>query len=78
MAVQRPNRLKEIALQQYQETPETLIPRILREEGSISGAAQRLGVNRNTVRYWINKLHIRVESHRTVEITAMPEKVVQS
>ena len=73
MAVQRPNRLKEIAKNSYGETLDTLIPRVLREEGSISGAALKLGVNRNTVRYWIKKLHLQVDSRRTVEIIQLAE-----
>lgn len=75
MAVHRPNRLKEIAQRDYGETPDTLVPRILKEEGSIAGAASRLGVNRNTVRYWINKLHIQVESRRAIEIIQLPTVV---
>lgn len=77
MAVQRPNRLKEIAERDFGETPDALVPRILKEEGSITGAATRLGVNRNTIRYWIKKLNIQVESRRAVEIIQLPT-VVQS
>lgn len=63
MAVQRPNRLKEIA-SEMGETPETLVPRIVREEGSIYGAAVRLGVSRSTLAYWLKKMGLKVETRR--------------
>lgn len=63
MAPQKPNRLIEIA-SGMGETPETLVPRIVREEGSIYGAAVKLGVSRTTIAYWLKKLGIKVETHR--------------
>lgn len=63
MASQRPNRLKEIALERG-ETPETLVPKTVREEGSIYGAAVKLGVSRTTIAYWLKKMGIKVETQR--------------
>ena len=60
---QRSNRLKEIAAK-LGETPETLVPRTVREEGSIYGAAVKLGVSRNTIGYWLKKMGIKVETQR--------------
>lgn len=62
-SLNRPNKLKEIAASQG-EAVEQLIPRIVREEGSIAGAARRLGVGNTTIRYWLKKLGLKVESRR--------------
>lgn len=51
----RSGRLKAIALEMG-EPIETLIPRMVEEEGTAMGAAMRLGVTVNTVRYWLLKL----------------------
>lgn len=63
MAEQRPNRLKELA-QSLNVTPEALVSRTVREEGSLYGAAVKLGVSRTTIAYWLKKMGIKVETHR--------------
>jgi transcriptional regulator with GAF, ATPase, and Fis domain len=50
------------------ETPETLVPRTVREEGSVYGAAVKLGVSRNTIAYWLKKMGIKVETQRVTTI----------
>ncbi len=49
------------------EPIETLVPRIVREEGSTYKAAVRLGVAPNTIRYWMLKLGYRAESTLVVD-----------
>lgn len=38
------------------ESIEEMIPRVVKEEGSATRAAQRLGVAPNAIRYWLKKL----------------------
>jgi len=59
----RPNRLKEIALARGMAI-EDLIPLTVNEAGSIAGAARVLGVGNTTIRYWLNKMGLKVESRR--------------
>lgn len=40
----------------------------LQESGSITAAADRLGVSRRTLHRWINKLHIRVDRQVVTEV----------
>lgn len=75
MASQRPNRLKEIASQRG-ETPETLVPRTVREAGSVYGAAVKLGVSRTTISYWLKKLGIKVETQRIATFEESHAEVV--
>ena len=72
---QRPNRLKEIATK-LGETPETLVPRTVREEGTVYGAAVKLGVSRNTISYWIKKMGMKVETNRVTTLEEMPKAEV--
>jgi len=72
MAAQRPNRLKEIAIERG-VTIETLIPRTVSEEGSVYGAAVKLGVSRNTVSYWLKKMNIKVETNRVTTLEHQPK-----
>ena len=70
MGIQRPNRLKEIALQQGEDVG-TLVVRTVREEGSVYGAAVKLGVARNTIHYWLKKVNFVVETRR---VTTLEER----
>jgi len=71
MAYQRPNLLKEAAKEKG-ETPETLVPKAVKEHGSIAAAAVALGVSPTTIRYWLKKLKIKVETRR---VTTFAEEV---
>jgi hypothetical protein len=48
----KPDKLKEIE-REYNEPLESLIPRVVAEEGSISGAAARFRVAANTIHNWV-------------------------
>jgi len=47
-------KLKDMAIK-YGEALETLIPRLIVQEGSISGAAKLLDVYPSAVRFWMNR-----------------------
>lgn len=68
--VQRPNRLKEKAAEQG-KTPEDFVRETVLEEGTIYGAAVKLGVSRNTIAYWLKKMGLKVETSR---VTVLQEK----
>lgn len=72
MGKQKPNRLKELAAQTG-DTPENLVPRTIREEGSVLAAALKLGVAPNTLRYWLKKLGIRAETHSVTTLEQQPQ-----
>lgn len=63
----KPNRLKDIA-DAYGEPIEDLLPRVVSEEGSISGAARKLGVASNAIRYWLKKMNYAATTRRIVEL----------
>ena len=63
----RPNRLKEFAAKTGEPIAQ-LVPRVIREEGSIYGAAQRLGVAPNTIQYWLKKLGLVVRYRQVAEV----------
>lgn len=65
----RPHRLKEIA-ESMGESPETLVPRIVVEEGSIAAAARRLGVSNNSIRHWLKKLHYTTQTKQVISLEA--------
>lgn len=48
--------------------PIEVIKNALYEEKSIAGAAMKLGVNRDTIRYWLNKENLRFEVEQIVHI----------
>lgn len=51
----------EKAAQKHREPLETLIPRMVAEEGSIHKAAVRLGVYPNSIRHWMKSNNYRLE-----------------
>ena len=40
---------------------ETLIPKLYREHGTLEGVAQSLGVNANTLYYWLARMGLKIE-----------------
>jgi hypothetical protein len=61
----RPNKLKDIA-DELGEPLETLIPRIVQEEGAVHRAAVRLGVAPNSINNWLKKHGYRPVTTMTV------------
>ena len=61
-----------VAEGQLGEPLETLIPRLIQAEGTMSGAARRLGVTGGTLTYWCLRLGIRVEKRAVVTGQEMP------
>jgi transposase-like protein len=70
VGVQKPNALKELAVKR-RTTPEKLVRSAVESEGSITGAATKLGVGRTTISYWLKKMGVTVETRR---VTAIQEK----
>lgn len=50
------------------EPLETLIPRVIREQGSVHKAAIVLGVYPNAIRHWLEKNKLRLVVHRTIDV----------
>lgn len=50
------------------ESLETLIPRVIRETGSVHKAAIVLGVYPNAIRHWLDKNKLRLVIRRTVDV----------
>lgn len=61
------HRLRKIA-EELGEPIEELIPRVVREEGAMYRAAQRLGVAPNTVRYWLKRLGYNTATTSQIEL----------
>lgn len=74
MAKYGPNQLKAKA-RELKEPLEILIPRVVREEGSISGAARRLDVSAGSIRYWLRKFNYVTEVRH---IVTLEQEVAQS
>lgn len=56
-----PSKLHEIA-KEHGEPLETLIPRVIEEEGSVNAATQKLGLSgTNIINWWLMKNGLRVE-----------------
>lgn len=54
--------------EQFNEPLETLIPRIVREEGSITKAAHRLGVYPNALQYWMRTNGYRLITRQVADV----------
>lgn len=61
------NRLKTIERERG-EPLEALIPRLIKEEGTVFGAAVALGVHPNTISYWLRKNNLTVETRQTAQV----------
>lgn len=63
----RSNRLIDKA-RQIGEPLESLIPRLIEEEGSIYRAALALGVTPNSIQYWLRKNNLAVETRQAAQV----------
>lgn len=45
-----------------------LIPRVIEEEGSVFGAALKLGVTPNTIQYWLKANKLTVKTRQIAEV----------
>ena len=56
-------KLRQACLDEFGEEPDTVIPRLIEEKGSVGGAAMRLGVFPNAIIHWLksNKKHVVTE-----------------
>jgi hypothetical protein len=67
-----PGKLKAIS-EELGEPLESLIPRVISEEGSILQTAVRLGVAPNTIQNWLKNNGYRIETRQVATLVKEPD-----
>lgn len=59
-----------------QVSVETLVREAVEQTGSLLGAARELDVSPNTIRYWMNRMGLHVETRQVAVLTPINDEVL--